>query len=361
MGRKTFDRPQNFQIGDRSCEASHRSPFTNSIESYTDEDQNSLAKLVGNDSERRLRLSLNETKKCDREERDKAKILEQSESCEAVVFNERDIGTVVAVRERLPVTNMDQRSHRFQVLEAEEAVDQYSARKGERQERDEGMASNQHVAKMHLPTESPNSEQEIREEASRKTNANRTYQEELLEQIARDKERKREEKEMERLQDVIYVNNANNSNSVQQRHKQQRDSDGASSSPSKVNVTAAYGRRDLMERETAREKYEREIKTQIEETKKRKEEEKQKMKELELEDERRILRDLEKMNADFVGVTAAGGVSKTKKESNDKIVANKAAAASVAAAAEEMIVVVDDSDDDEPGELLSITEFVFAE
>jgi len=120
----------------------------------------------------------------------------------------------------------------------------------------------------------------------------------------------------------------------------------------KVDPTAAYGRRESFAREQANAEYERALKRQIEEKKRRKEEEKRKMREMEIEEERKILRDLERMNAKnnaSGSVYDAGGRGKSKTE--EPVVVEEERAENVANIVAE--------EEEEEGELLSFSEFVF--
>jgi hypothetical protein len=89
---------------------------------------------------------------------------------------------------------------------------------------------------------------------------------------------------------------------------------------------------------------------QIEEKKRRKEEEKRKMREMEIEDERRILRDLERMNVNNASGDYSTGVgARGKSKSEEPVVDDAKNVANV-------VVVVKE---EEVGELLSFSEFVF--
>ena len=120
-------------------------------------------------------------------------------------------------------------------------------------------------------------------------------------------------------------------------------------SDGKVDPTAAYGRRESFAREQANAEYERALKRQIEEKKRRKEEERRKMREMEIEEERKILRDLERMN---VKNNASGSVYdagvRGKSKTEEPVVVEEERAENVANVVEE-----------EVGELLSFSEFVF--
>jgi len=218
---------------------------------------------------------------------------------------------------------LQNKSHAAQVMEAETLSALYSPLSeshraiGEEKEEEEHFDAN--------------------ESEKKKMDKSKQYQRDLLLQIEQNRERKRNEKEDERRMERIRMM-----------------SSSAASSPNggrggKVDVTAAYGRRELYAREKANAEYESALKMQIEEKKRRKEEEKRKMREMEIEDERRILRDLERMNVtnasgDFITGVGARGKSKSEEPVVDeaKNVAN-------------VVVVVKE----EVGELLSFSEFVF--
>ena len=164
------------------------------------------------------------------------------------------------------------------------------------------------------------------------------YQRDLLLQIEQNRERKRNEKEDERRMERIRMMSSSAASSTN------------GGRGGKVDVTAAYGRRELYAREKANAEYESALKMQIEEKKRRKEEEKRKMREMEIEDERRILRDLERMNANNASGDFSTGVGARGKSKSEEPVVDEAK--NVA----NVVVVVKE---EEVGELLSFSEFVF--
>jgi len=179
------------------------------------------------------------------------------------------------------------------------------------------------------------------------------YQRDLLLQIEQNRERKREEKEEERrMERMMSSTSAASSTSgggggynVLLKHREMDRNGG------KVDPTAAYGRRESFAREQANAEYERALKRQIEEKKRRKEEEKRKMREMEIEEERKILRDLERMN---VKNNASGSVYdagvRGKSKTEEPVVVEEERAENVANSVVK---------EEEVGELLSFSEFVF--
>jgi len=179
------------------------------------------------------------------------------------------------------------------------------------------------------------------------------YQRDLLLQIEQNRERKREEKEEERrMERMMSSTSAASSTSgggggynALLKHREMDRNGG------KVDPTAAYGRRESFAREQANAEYERALKRQIEEKKRRKEEEKRKMREMEIEEERKILRDLERMN---VKNNASGSVYdagvRGKSKTEEPVVVEEERAENVANSVVK---------EEEVGELLSFSEFVF--
>ena len=181
------------------------------------------------------------------------------------------------------------------------------------------------------------------------------YQRDLLLQIEQNRERKREEKEEERRMERIRMMSSTSAASSTSgggggynallKHREMDRNGG------KVDPTAAYGRRESFAREQANAEYERALKRQIEEKKRRKEEEKRKMREMEIEEERKILRDLERMN---VKNNASGSVYdagvRGKSKTEEPVVVEEERAENVANSVVK---------EEEVGELLSFSEFVF--
>ncbi len=174
--------------------------------------------------------------------------------------------------------------------------------------------------------------------SGKKMDKSKQYQRELLLQIEQNRERKRNEKEDERRMERIRMMSSSAASSTN------------GGRGGKVDVTAAYGRRELYAREKANAEYESALKMQIEEKKRRKEEEKRKMREMEIEDERRILRDLERMNMNNASGDFSTGVGARGKSKSEEPVVDQAK--NVA----NVVVVVKE---EEVGELLSFSEFVF--
>jgi hypothetical protein len=182
------------------------------------------------------------------------------------------------------------------------------------------------------------------------------YQRDLLLQIEQNRERKREEKEEERRMERIRMMSSTSAASSTSgggggynallKHREMNRNGG------KVDPTAAYGRRESFAREQANAEYERALKRQIEEKKRRKEEEKRKMREMEIEEERKILRDLERMNAknNASGSVYDAGV-RGKSKTEEPVVVEEERAEHVANIVAE--------EEEEVGELLSFSEFVF--
>lgn len=192
-----------------------------------------------------------------------------------------------------------------------------------------------------------------KEREEEKMDKSKRYQRDLLLQIEQNRERKREEKEEERrMERMMSSTSAASStsgggggyNTLLKHREMDRNGD-------KVDPTAAYGRRESFAREQANAEYERALKRQIEEKKRRKEEEKRKMREMEIEEERKILRDLERMNAknNASGSVYDAGV-RGKSKTEERVVVEEERAENVA-----NIVV----EEEEVGELLSFSEFVF--
>ena len=213
------------------------------------------------------------------------------------------------------------KSHAAQVMEAETLAALYSP-----------------LSENHRAIGEEKEEEYFDANAEKKMDKSKQYQRDLLLQIEQNRERKRNEKEDERRMERIRMMSSSAASSTN------------GGRGGKVDVTAAYGRRELYAREKANAEYESALKMQIEEKKRRKEEEKRKMREMEIEDERRILRDLERMNVtnasgDFITGVGARGKSKSEEPVVDeaKNVAN-------------VVVVVKE---EEVGELLSFSEFVF--
>ena len=181
------------------------------------------------------------------------------------------------------------------------------------------------------------------------------YQRDLLLQIEQNRERKREEKEEERRMERIRMMSSTSAASSTSgggggynallKHREMDRNGG------KVDPTAAYGRRESFAREQANAEYERALKRQIEEKKRRKEEEKRKMREMEIEEERKILRDLERMNAknNASGSVYDAGV-RGKSKTEEPVVVEEERAENVANSVVK---------EEEVGELLSFSEFVF--
>ena len=181
-----------------------------------------------------------------------------------------------------------------------------------------------------------------KEKEEEKMDKSKRYQRDLLLQIEQNRERKREEKEKERRMERL-MSSTSAASSTSGGAREMNKSDG------KVDPTAAYGRRESFAREQANAEYERALKRQIEEKKRRKEEERRKMREMEIEEERKILRDLERMN---VKNNASGSVYdagvRGKSKTEEPVVVEEERAENVANVVEE-----------EVGELLSFSEFVF--
>jgi hypothetical protein len=181
------------------------------------------------------------------------------------------------------------------------------------------------------------------------------YQRDLLLQIEQNRERKREEKEEERRMERIRMMSSTSAASSTSgggggynallKHREMNRNGG------KVDPTAAYGRRESFAREQANAEYERALKRQIEEKKRRKEEEKRKMREMEIEEERKILRDLERMNAknNASGSVYDAGVRGKSKTEEPVVVEERA----------ENVANIVAEEEEEVGELLSFSEFVF--
>ena len=214
------------------------------------------------------------------------------------------------------------KSHAVQVLEADRA--EYSPyRRGE--------------AKT-APSPPATTEVEKEEEAN-KIDKSKQYQRDLLLQIEQNRERKREEKEDEKkMERIRMMSSTSSTTSIGSRYSALL----AYTNGDKVNPTAAYGRRESFAREKANAEYESALKMQIEEKKRRNEEEKRKMKEMEIEEERRILRDLERMNVN----------------SNNAVISDKSKTEPVVVV-EENVANDNKEDEEEVGELLSFSEFVF--
>ena len=224
------------------------------------------------------------------------------------------------------------KSHAAQVLEAERAEYENSPR---------------------LCARTAASTMNEKEKEEEKMDKSKRYQRDLLLQIEQNRERKREEKEEERrMERMMSSTSAASSTSsggggynVLLKHREMDRNGG------KVDPTAAYGRRESFAREQANAEYERALKRQIEEKKRRKEEEKRKMREMEIEEERKILRDLERMN---VKNNASGSVYdagvRGKSKTEEPVVVEEERAENVA-----NLVVKEE----EVGELLSFSEFVF--
>jgi len=219
---------------------------------------------------------------------------------------------------------LQNKSHAAQVMEAETLAALYSPLSeshraiGEEKEEEEHFDAN--------------------ESEKKKMDKSKQYQRDLLLQIEQNRERKRNEKEDERRMERIRMMSSSAASS----------SNGGRGG--EVDVTAAYGRRELYAREKANAEYESALKMQIEEKKRRKEEEKRKMREMEIEDERRILRDLERMNVNNASGDFSTGVEARGKSKSEEPVVDEAK--NVA----NVVVVVKE---EEVGELLSFSEFVF--
>ena len=218
---------------------------------------------------------------------------------------------------------LQNKSHEAQVMEAETLTALYSP-----------LSENHHRAF----GEEKEEEHFDANESEKKMDKSKQYQKELLLQIEQNRERKRNEKEDERRMERIRMMSSSAASSTN------------GSRGGKVDVTAAYGRRELYAREKANAEYESALKMQIEEKKRRKEEEKRKMREMEIEDERRILRDLERMNANNASGDFSTGVGARGKSKSEEPVVDEAK--NVA----NVVVVVKE---EEVGELLSFSEFVF--
>lgn len=177
-----------------------------------------------------------------------------------------------------------------------------------------------------------------KEREEEKKDKSKRYQRDLLLQIEQNRERKREEKEEERRLERIRMMSSTSAAS-------------STSGGGKVDPTAAYGRRESFAREQANAEYERALKRQIEEKKRRKEEEKRKMREMEIEEERKILRDLERMNAknNASGSVYDAGVRGKSKTEEPVVVEERA----------ENVANIVAEEEEEVGELLSFSEFVF--
>ena len=214
------------------------------------------------------------------------------------------------------------KSHAVQVLEADRA--EYSPyRRGE--------------AKTAPPP--PATTEVEKEEEANKIDKSKQYQRDLLLQIEQNRERKREEKEDEKkMERIRMMSSTFSTTSIGSRYSALL----AYTNGDKVNPTAAYGRRESFAREKANAEYESALKMQIEEKKRRNEEEKRKMKEMEIEEERRILRDLERMN-----VNSNNGVISDKSKTEPAVVV------------EGNVANDNKEDEEEVGELLSFSEFVF--
>ena len=218
---------------------------------------------------------------------------------------------------------LQNKSHEAQVMEAETLTALYSP-----------LSENHHRAF----GEEKEEEHFDANESEKKMDKSKQYQRELLLQIQQNRERKRNEKEDERRMERIRMMSSSAASSTN------------GGRGGKVDVTAAYGRRELYAREKANAEYESALKMQIEEKKRRKEEEKRKMREMEIEDERRILRDLERMNANNASGDFSTGVGARGKSKSEEPVVDEAK--NVA----NVVVVVKE---EEVGELLSFSEFVF--
>lgn len=218
---------------------------------------------------------------------------------------------------------LQNKSHEAQVMEAETLTALYSP-----------LSENHHRAF----GEEKEEEHFDANESEKKMDKSKQYQRELLLQIEQNRERKRNEKEDERRMERIRMMSSSAASSTN------------GGRGGKVDVTAAYGRRELYAREKANAEYESALKMQIEEKKRRKEEEKRKMREMEIEDERRILRDLERMNANNASGDFSTGVGARGKSKSEEPVVDEAK--NVA----NVVVVVKE---EEVGELLSFSEFVF--
>ncbi len=178
-----------------------------------------------------------------------------------------------------------------------------------------------------------------KEEKANKIDKSKQYQRDLLLQIEQNRERKREEKEDEKkMERIRMMSSTSSTTSIGSRYSALL----AYTNGDKVNPTAAYGRRESFAREKANAEYESALKMQIEEKKRRNEEEKRKMKEMEIEEERRILRDLERMNVN----------------SNNAVISDKSKTEPVVVV-EENVANDNKEDEEEVGELLSFSEFVF--
>ena len=218
---------------------------------------------------------------------------------------------------------LQNKSHEAQVMEAETLTALYSP-----------LSENHHRAF----GEEKEEEHFDANESEKKMDKSKQYQKELLLQIEQNRERKRNEKEDERRMERIRMMSSSAASSTN------------GGRGGKVDVTAAYGRRELYAREKANAEYESALKMQIEEKKRRKEEEKRKMREMEIEDERRILRDLERMNANNASGDFSTGVGARGKSKSEEPVVDEAK--NVA----NVVVVVKE---EEVRELLSFSEFVF--
>ena len=218
---------------------------------------------------------------------------------------------------------LQNKSHAAQVMEAETLSALYSP------------LSENHRA---IGEEKEEEHFDANESEKKKMDKSKQYQRDLLLQIEQNRERKRNEKEDERRMERIRMMSSSAASS----------SNGGRGG--EVDVTAAYGRRELYAREKANAEYESALKMQIEEKKRRKEEEKRKMREMEIEDERRILRDLERMNVNNASGDFSTGVEARGKSKSEEPVVDEAK--NVA----NVVVVVKE---EEVGELLSFSEFVF--
>ena len=216
------------------------------------------------------------------------------------------------------------KSHAAQVMEAETLAALYSP-----------ISENHRRA---IGEEKEEEHFDANESEKKKMDKSKQYQRDLLLQIEQNRERKRNEKEDERRMERIRMMSSSAASSTN------------GGRGGKVDVTAAYGRRELYAREKANAEYESALKMQIEEKKRRKEEEKRKMREMEIEDERRILRDLERMNVNNASGDFSTGVgARGKSKSEEPVVDDAKNVANV-------VVVVKE---EEVGELLSFSEFVF--
>lgn len=219
---------------------------------------------------------------------------------------------------------LQNKSHEAQVMEAETLTALYSP-----------LSENHRRA---IGEEKEEEHFDANESEKKKMDKSKQYQRDLLLQIEQNRERKRNEKEDERRMERIRMMSSSAASSTN------------GGRGGKVDVTAAYGRRELYAREKANAEYESALKMQIEEKKRRKEEEKRKMREMEIEDERRILRDLERMNVNNASGDFSTGVGARGKSKSEEPVVDEAK--NVA----NVVVVVKE---EEVGELLSFSEFVF--